>query len=273
MERNKAIDSVAGIMITYMVFTHVCQHLGYEHSAIYMTLEHIFYFFMPWFFFKAGIFFKIEDNKIILKKSFNRLICPFILYSLIGHICYCGICYLQGNFHLSLLVPYSLLLQESIPGNLPLWFLLTLFICRIIFNFLVKKGLCIFWIAFASLLLAFGMHLIDFKQPFYIANTMTGIFFISVGYICTRQVKISPPILLSCLIIYMLSMIYPSFVGMRSNHLYYGSYMLWIVYSLCGIIFMNFLGCKFLNNTKVLSFLGTYSMEIYCLHWIPLLFL
>lgn len=194
MERNKAIDSVAGIMITYMVFSHICQHFSYENSDVYMTLEHIFYFFMPWFFFKAGMFFKMGDYKIILQKSFNRLIRPFILYSLIGHICYCGICYLQGNLHLSTLIPYySLLMQGSIPGNLPLWFLLTLFLCRIIFNFLVKKKVSVYWIALASLLLAFGLHLIDFKQPFYLANTMTGVFFMSVGYICTRQVKITPP--------------------------------------------------------------------------------
>lgn len=274
MERNKVIDSVAGIMITYMVFTHICQHFGYEQSAIYMTLEHIFYFFMPWFFFKAGMFFKIGDYKIILQKSFNRLIRPFILYSLIGHICYCGICYLQGDLHLSTLVPYdSLLFQGSIPGNLPLWFLLTLFLCRIIFNFLTKKDVSVYWIAFFSLLLAFGLHLIDFKHPFYIANTMTGLFFMSVGYICANQKEITPPFLIICLLLYVVSLLFPNFVGMRSNHLYYGVYMLWIIYSVCGIILMNFIGYKFLNNVKVLSFLGAYSMEIYCLHWIVLLFL
>lgn len=273
MERNKAIDSVAGILIIYMVFTHVCQHFGYEQSAIYMALEHIFYFFMPWFFFKAGMFFKIEDSKTLFNKSYTRLICPFILYSLIGHICYCGICYLQGNFHLSTLVPYySLLMEGSIPGNLPLWFLLTLFACRIIFNFLYKK-VPVYLVAFASLVLAFGLHLIDFKHPFYVASTMTGLFFMSVGYILTKQMKITPPILLVCLLTYVLSLSFPSFVGMRSNHLYYGVYILWILYSVCGIVLMNFVGYKFLNNTKILSSLGKYSMEIYCLHWIPLLFL
>lgn len=163
MERNKAIDSAAGILITYMVFTYICQHFGYEQSTIYMALEHIFYFFMPWFFFKAGMFFKMEDYQTLFKKSCTRLIRPFILYSLIGHICYCGICYLQDNFHLSTLVPYySLLMEGSIPGNLPLWFLLTLFTCRIILNFLQKKRsfsifncFCFFivgiWVAFDRL--------------------------------------------------------------------------------------------------------------------------
>ena len=193
MERNKSIDSVAGMMITYMVFTHVCQHYGYDDSTIYMTLEHIFYFFMPWFFFKAGMFFKIGDNKTILKKKYSRLIRSFIIYSLIGHVCYCTICYVKGDLHLSTLVPYnSLLMQGSIPGNLPLWFLLTLFLCCIVFNAIIRKGCSPYWIAAVSLLIAFALHIMDFKQPFYIANTMTGVFFMNMGYLYARRAKITP---------------------------------------------------------------------------------
>lgn len=40
MERNKSIDSAAGLMILYMVFTHVCQHYDFNHSKVYVILEH-----------------------------------------------------------------------------------------------------------------------------------------------------------------------------------------------------------------------------------------
>ena len=73
--------------------------------------------------------------------------------------------------------------------------------------------------------------------------------------------------------IYLLSMIYPSFVGMRSNHLYYGSYILWIVYSLCGIISINMLGYRFIKAINVFSVIGRYSMQIYCMHWVVLIFI
>lgn len=63
MKRNESIDSAAGIMIFYMVFTHVCQHYHLDNSHFYMIMEHLLYFFMPWFFLKAGMFFKIGDNK------------------------------------------------------------------------------------------------------------------------------------------------------------------------------------------------------------------
>ena len=85
--------------------------------------------------------------------------------------------------------------------------------------------------------------------------------------------KNHPPILVFCLLIYIISQLIPSFVGMRSNHLYYGFYLLWILYSVSGIVLINYIGSKFLNKTKILSILGKYSMEIYCLHWILIMFI
>ena len=82
-----------------------------------------------------------------------------------------------------------------------------------------------------------------------------------------------PPILVLCIVIYVLSLFYPSFVGMRSNHLYYGFYLLWICYSVCGIITMNFIGGYLLRKNRFTRTVGKYSMEIYCLHWIVLIFL
>lgn len=194
MERNKAIDSVAGIMITYMVFTHICQHFGYEHSAIYMTLEHIFYFFMPWFFFKAGMFFKFGDNKTICYKGIKRLLFPFVKYSLIGHICYCLLCYFNGNIDWSVIFPYrSFLMEGSIPGNLPLWFLLSLFLCRVIFNELQNRKVPIYLVAIISVLVALMLHKIDFIQPFYVANVWTGMFFMTMGYFVKKYNLSSPP--------------------------------------------------------------------------------
>lgn len=277
MKRNKAVDFVAGIMITYMVFTHVCQHLDYDKSPLYVNMEHVFYFFMPWFFFKAGMFFHMGESKEVFKKSFDRLIRPFILYSFIGHLCYLVVCYIKGSFHLSTLIPWhSLLMQGSIPGNLPLWFLLSLFCCRIILNELIKRGISVSWIIVLSLLGAYYLHLINFEGPFYFANTLTGLFFMSLGYKCGP-----PRLLYVCILIYAISLAYPSFVGMRSNHLYYGFYLLWIIYSVCGILMANYIGSVVIKHScakrvpiiKILNLIGEYSMEIYCIHWIVLLFI
>ena len=53
MKRNKSIDVVAGLMIIYMIFTHVCQ-LSYNTGwPIYITSLNIFYSYM--FFFSSSL--------------------------------------------------------------------------------------------------------------------------------------------------------------------------------------------------------------------------
>lgn len=272
MKRNESIDTVAGIMILYMVFTHVCQHYHFEKSTVYITCEHFLYFFMPWFFFKAGMFFKIGENKVVINKGIRRLLKPFVLYSLLGHICYCVLAFLKNNFHLSMLIPYrSLLLQGSIPGNLPLWFLLSLLGCRIIFNVCKTYGFSSYIIALLSLIIACGLHYVGFEYPYYFSNIMSGLFFLSMGNII-KTIKITPPIYAICIIIYIISFLFPSFVGMRSNYLYYGFYFNWFVYSLCAIILVNqVVKCSIFKRLPF-KYVGRYSMEIYCLHWIILIF-
>ena len=108
------------------------------------------------------------------------------------------------------------------------------------------------------------------------AITLTGLFFMSLGYKCGP-----PRLLYVCILIYAISLAYPSFVGMRSNHLYYGFYLLWIIYSVCGILMANYIGSVVIKHScakrvpiiKILNLIGEYSMEIYCIHWIVLLFI
>lgn len=274
MKRNESVDSVAGIMILYMVFTHVCQHYHWEHTTTYLVMEHFLYFFMPWFYFKAGMFFKVGNNKDVIEKSAKRLIKPFLIYSLVGHVCYCFLSYMKGNLSLSVLVPYRyLLLTGSIPGNLPLWFLLSLFGCRVIFNFAMSRKIPAVLVASTSLVVVCLLHAIGFNHPYYVANVITGLLFMSLGYIITKHNAITPPILAVCIIIYIASLFYPSFVGMRSNHLYYGVYLLWILYSLAGIIVVNKIVNKAEQLFSCIKPIGQYSMQIYCIHWIPLMFL
>lgn len=271
--RNLSIDTVAGIMILYMVYTHVCQHFNLQQSNCYLILERFLYFFMPWFFFKAGMFYNSREGFML--KSIDRLIKPFLIYSLIGHLCYVFICAWKGTVNIQEIFPiYSLLMFGAIPGNLPLWFLLTLFICRIIFDKLMRCHVNPLLIAFVAIMGAFGLHIIGFSRPYYVVNSMTGMFFMSIGYCVSKKYRITPPFLLLCVIVYALSIIFPSFVGMRSNRLYYGYYLLWIIYSVCGIVCINKVVeyCPSLNKLRLYVF-GRYSMEIYCTHWIILLFL
>lgn len=47
--RLKYIDSIAGLMILWMIIGHLQQVTGY-----YLDYPNILFFFMPWFYYKAG---------------------------------------------------------------------------------------------------------------------------------------------------------------------------------------------------------------------------
>ena len=186
--RDDTIDSVAGVMVVYMVFTHVCQHFGLAQSTLYLSLERVLYFFMPWFFFKAGMFFSLKDDKEVIWASASRLLKPFVIYSLLGYVVYIIVCAIKGNLAFSALLPIKqLVLEGSIIGNLPLWFLLTLFICRILLNLVGKTKGRVLALCLLSLVMAFLMHLANFKHPYYLANTMMGLTFMCLGYIVKKN--------------------------------------------------------------------------------------
>lgn len=51
--RRADLDTVGGICIVYMIIGHVCGTDMREHIE---WLTRVFFFFMAWFFFKAGMF-------------------------------------------------------------------------------------------------------------------------------------------------------------------------------------------------------------------------
>ena len=182
MKRDLSTDCMAGILVLYMVFTHVCQHLDMTEIPLYSLLERIFYFFMPWFFFKSGYYFKLTSNCEQLQKGLVKFVKPFIFYSVIGQAIYCIHSYCSGTFEWNMLYPAREFLgQGSVFGNLPLWFLLTIFTSRLVYNNLANNGIRNETIAFFALSFAFGLHVLQVDEPYILANTCSGLFFMSSG--------------------------------------------------------------------------------------------
>ena len=270
-KRSIHLDIIAGIMIIYMVLYHCSQWSNTTNSLIMRILERGLFFFMPWFFFKAGLFFK-KNKKLnaYIQSSSKRLIIPFLVYTILAMPVYTVSLILINNFNFSVFLKdqlASLLYCGSVPANLPLWFLPTLFAVRIIAKVtsIINIKLCLLGGGIAMVL-----NYINFHYPLWIPNICSGLFFFSLAYLLNNiQYRKVTFIISTC--IYIAAFAYPSIVDLRCNSLHSGNYALWLIFSTCGCIvfnniFLHISTCSLIF--KPFQIAGENSMFIYASHWI-----
>jgi hypothetical protein len=231
---------------------------------------------MPWFFFKSGLFFKQRPTRALVVKEAKKLLIPFIIYSAIGHICQMVILFQQGEtniIHYTLSPVKQLLLDGHITGNMPLWFLGSLFAAKVLFNAIHSIGRN--WaIATVTLLIASIPFLLHFfepacRWPLYIANISAGLFFYACGVYLKPWIG-KWYIVLPCIAIYLVSLfVVPTYIDMRANSLDFGNFYLWYPLSLVAIVTFKALCSIIKLPTSFLA--GENAMIILCTHWIILL--
>lgn len=284
-ERKQYVDWVGALMILYMVYGHIAQRYGfYDNNPISKSLLYVFGCFMPWFFYKGGMFFKEQSLKITLISSLRRLIYPYIAWSVIGTIVLVLCNYVKtGDIDLLKVFAdffYSIFYNGSVEGNLPLWFLLSLFCVRFMHQFYVKikyNNLILFIILF---LISYMLYLNGINKPRYLGNICLGWLFFGLGNELKNIQFDRKLFAISVILFFTIEIFYFSNVGFRSNTLICGNYILWFVESLCGIIIFNNVFSLIENRTdfsntltaRILSYIGKNTMVIYISHW-PILFI
>ena len=127
-QRIAYLDIVGGLCILHICISHIVQDLGLE-ANIWGVL-HVVFWSMAWFFFKAGMFHGKKSFKETVKKSYSRLIVPFIAFSILGECVNIFAVLKSHPIVFSDFVKDTLirLIQRGFfEGNPPLWFLLSLF--------------------------------------------------------------------------------------------------------------------------------------------------
>ncbi len=310
------IDFAAGIMILWMIIYHALgQVWQYElmpywgitdlslipetiRTKVLITPEGEFgclnpcilfpylHFFMPWFFYKSGQFFKKQSFNELIKKDYKKLLKTFIFWSLIGYICFLVFGLITESISLrsaSYSVVRMLFLWGCVPLNYSLWFLLTLFFVRTIANLLLpllsdkKSYIRISMICLGGYLLTLFLFQYNHRLiPLWVVNTISGLVFFTLGYALSKYERRWFLILIS-FILY-ISCLFVGFpmVDMKYNIQLSGSYWLWMPISLCCIIAFNAF-CRFISRyiiilSKPIEILGCYAMPIYVTHRIVMAF-
>ncbi len=280
MKREKNLDNACGVLILYMIFMHSSLHFGFDDTSFMEFFRHVFFFFMPWFFFKNGYFFKLSERRILAKSGFNRLIKPYLKWILIGHLIYCMFLYVSGFYDWKLYVVYplkQLACDSALIGNLPLWFLLSLFIVRLLVNELLRFRFNLMLIIALLGIICYISSIFSPHSFILLANVPTGMFFFLSGYVINnnRHLFTERPvtvqrIIIACSIILYLSIVclVPSYVDMRVNILWEGSYIYWLIGSIPACLAINAICRMKIFDRLGLGYIGRNSMMFYVSHWV-----
>lgn len=272
-KRLIGIDTVSGVMLIWMMYVvHLARFLGMDTPFLHFTLS-LMSCFMPWFYFKAGMFFKPNKPfKIELRTNTKRLLIPFLFFSFIGW----GGIYLGGNLllgrgDLSSLIEESFknfLWYGSFNGNFALWFLLSLFTVKLLFNFFSQLKVPHYLILLLS---AGGISFFvagHFKHFLYIGNVFNGLFFFTLGVIM-KNVLLKKSVILFSLFLLMLQFFFPTYLDFRASEIL-GVLPFPLVELSClagCVLFYYLFTIVFSQPVFLVTYVGKNSMRYYVVHY------
>jgi len=275
IKRDNSVDVVAGFMILIMIMNHIIQHTGYSSRLLDNCLL-LFSFFMPWFFFKAGMFYKSQP----LKKDIQKLLPPYLIYNIIGIIVGWFINYKDeattllhyGNVTILQWIRYA-----SPQTNLPLWFLFSFFMVKLLAKLCDRYNIDKLKISGLLFIACFAIHIWGGHNLYYIMNIPLGFGYFTIGNLIKNYQYRIGLFLLSILIVGIFIVIGIPYVGMFSGNLISGYFLLWPIYAVGGVVIVNNIA-MFVSKLafikimlKPLMFIGINSMVYYVQHWLVLI--
>lgn len=277
--RDSSLDLLCGILISYMIIYHAYIWCPITKSIIIEIFDKIFFFFMPWFYYKSGMFNKKESTKEIAITNTKKLLFPFIIYTVMGEIVLwlCINLRNEGEFDIIKYLVSSLkclIIQGSTIGNQPLWFLVSLYITKVFFSFLRNKNIPTTIILLLSFIAGWissytGAYINGrFLIPYLFMSSTIGITFYGLGTLLHRIQYTKVVFFVASIIYISIILLLPSQVDVRLNMLKQGSWIAFMVSSLAGIIVANNLARLKILQFPFLISIGNNSLSYYCFHWI-----
>ena len=270
-ERENHIDIAAGLMICWMILWHILW-VGSINGLDYCP---IFLFFMPWFFFKSGMYYHERAIRQQLYASYKKLILPYLIMTGVSYIVV--VLLAIGNtewftFRNLVYLPIRrTFFYGAFPSNGSLWFLFTLFLVLNIANIAFRKihplfiaGVCG---TAAWLLSEYGSEYI----PDWIANTCSGLFFFCVGYFMREWQYNKVIVAVAAAVFVLFTIIGLPTMDFHANRLYHGNYGIFLLCSICGIIVLNNICLPFKYSKGLFAAIGRDAMNYYIIHGLLIL--
>lgn len=274
------IDLTKGLCILLVVMMHVGG--AFEKLDSHAMISS---FCMPLYFFVSGLFFKsYEGFAGFAIRKINKLLIPFIVFYIGSFLLMYGLSKVApGTFRLPIRWSELLLVaqgHELLRFNPPIWFLVALFNCNMLFyivHYLRNKHLPALFLATMLLgALGFWLGKQRIELPLYLDVAMTALPFYFAGFWIRRynfflfphhrfDRLILPLVALAIVVMYFTA----APLGMRTNSA--GGTIFQTYTAAFAGIFVVMLLCKKMKRVTVVSYLGRYSIITLGIHG-PLLF-
>ena len=285
MERNRTFDVLKGIAIVLVIIGHLPGLPHILHNFIYS-------FHMPLFFLVSGWFYKEKSGWAYIKADSRRLLLPYyitvFLFLLWWFVRACFrhdyrsflntvIVYLYGSEILaddgcSQYVPFTG--DNSIPIG-PIWFILSMFCCRQLYNVIRMKNMVLKLIL--VLMLSYIAYIIAnyfYQLPFGILPGICGMTFYAFGHYRKHngnrlEKRYNVLLIFVGLLVFVYCNIYSS-LNMVVCH--YGFYPLDVITGCFGTWMVYFFSKRIVSLssrcTKILSWFGINSMVVLFFHFL-----
>lgn len=261
--RQDHLDSAHGMMILYVMFFHLCASIIHNPNTSYLVL-HPLSFFVAWFFFKSGMFYKEQKVSLGILNGLKKLIVPYAVFSIIGFAVFCIVKHptIDWSFEWNILYLFGSLLS-----NMPLWFLLSLFVVQVFYNLLRKCHLSPLSIVLVALGLYYINRLIGFR-PYWTYNIPLGLLFYTLGQVF-KDLQYKHSVIITCIIVYIgLYLIHTNIDFVIAK---FKPEIVAIPWSLAGCMLLNAIFKAIpCFSIKPLMFFSRHAMEFYCTHIIIL---
>ena len=185
-KRNNAFDLLCGLCILRMVLLHAMCTTQSERAAWWRETMAWTFFFMCFFFFKAGYFKKgtsAGTDLDYLRDRTRRLLVPYASWALIGGLLTFGWhCLYPGGLDRALetVREYRFWLAGLTYGNAPLWFLLSFFLTYVVAH-LLERVPHLHWVVPLFPLAGYWLFLHGNPLWLYMNNVLCGTFFFYLG--------------------------------------------------------------------------------------------
>lgn len=260
---SESMYAINGILILVVVYLHLLSGFGYSQRPILRIPVEVFGFFMAWFYYKSGGYYR--ENRSLwdtFVKECKRSLVPYLLFTLLGLVIYNG----TNLLHIDTWkrVADQMLTYGSVSEQGPLWFILDFFLVKLI-------GTCVLrFLSKETVVMASFVITILFQYlplPPLVSRLPLGVFLYSLGY-SMQKIQYNSIIFGIGLSIYAVcEMTMSCIFDYRVNT--YSNYFAILLFCVCGCISINNVvtRLKIIRANRILQYIGKNAMVIYLLHW------